>query len=649
MQYLMTSMGKWLTHYALKIFPLFKNESFAPSLAVSIGIIALFILLKFVSFHFIPVCLQLNSCVRRLRKFGSWEEFSKGFGDFNLYMDQKKIFKYAWNEYNKTIIPPNEHKSGPIWITVRPSVYLNAAELEHYLGLRSFQAWSNILVGVGLLLTFLGLVAALFFASQAISIAVGHEALSALKNGIDTHSATQGGVQDALVQLLQTASFKFWTSIAGLGCSICITLTHKWMSKYINRQLLAICTRIELLTQTVTPEWLANRQYVAIQEQSDQLKNFNDQLAFTLGQALKKAIQQSLPNLMATAMTPVVERLDNMPQNNGETFRDALNHAMPPVMESAISPLAGQIGSMIEKLNSMNQSTVQSLTQTFGDVVTANAGAELRELAATLGQVRETLAATTQSVSGSGDKMSSQLNEATSEFKVVMKSLVEMVEGLSHGVESDLSRTQCALQTQLDSVGDNLKVLAEGIKESFSEMGGQLRGSSLRAAEAFNEEIAGAVKRIETAAEAGAASLIALVDGLRIASQEATGSFANQTAGASRALQDAVERIADSFDAASRNMLNGASEASGVISSRLLDSISEIKDATRQNAELIHEAVKAIAGAGHAARENVGEAVQRVSVDLDEKGQLAASKLVTGASAVLDNLSNTFEGVNAKN
>jgi methyl-accepting chemotaxis protein len=317
-------------------------------------------------------------------------------------------------------------------------------------------------------------------------------------------------------------------------------------------------------------------------------------------------------------------------------------------MESAISPLANQIGNMIEKLNSMNQSTVQSLTQKFGDVVTANAGTELKELAATLGQVREALSATTQSVSGSGSEMSRQLSEATSELRIVMESLVEMVKGLSHGVESDLSRTQSALQTQLASVGDNLDVLARGIKESLAEMGGQLRDSSLRAAKTFNEEIAGAVKRIENAAEVGSASLVALVDNLRAASQEATGSLADQTAGASRAIQDAVERIAASLDSASRNMLDGASEASGVISSRLLDSINELKDAARQNADQVREAVKAIAGAGHAAREDVGEAVHRVSADLDEKGQLAAAKLVSGANVVLDNLSNAFDGLNER-
>ena len=649
MQYL-TIMGKWLTQNATKIFPLFKNEYFAPSLAGLIGILAVCILIKFIVRYFLPAWMQLHGCIKLLKSYSTWEDFSKGFGDFDLYMLQKaKVLRHGWEEFKKTIIPPNDGESRPIWITVRPSLYFNIADTEHHLGLRSFQAWSNILVGLGLLLTFLGLVAALFFASEAIRSAVGiKEAASVLKNGVDAQKAAQAGVQDALVQLLNTASFKFWTSIAGLGCSILLTLVHKWLSKCINHQFVTICGRIENLTQIVTPEWLANRQYEAVQEQSNQLKNFNDQLAFTLGKALETAIQQAMPSLMATAMSPVIERLDSMPQSNGETFRDALSHAMPPVMESAIAPLADQMGNMIEKLNETNQSAVQSLTQKFGDVVTANAGTELKELATTLGQVRETLSATSQSVTGSGSEMSRQLSEATLELRSVMKSLVEMVEKMSHGVESDLSRTQSALQIQLASVGDNLDALANGIKISLNEMGGQLTTSSMKAAEAFNEEIAGAVRRIEAAAESGAASLEALVDSLRTAAQDATGSLANETAGASRVMQEAVERMATSMDSASRAMLNGASEASDVISSRLLDSISDLKEATRQNALQIREAVEAIIGAGSAARQDVGEAVHRVSVDLDEKGQAAANKLVSGATIVLDNLSNTVDGLNAR-
>ncbi|MGC8491834.1 MAG: hypothetical protein ACP5SH_08855, partial [Syntrophobacteraceae bacterium] len=188
---IMNTMGSWLLQIGGKVFPLFKDEFFAPFLAGSIGIFSIFILVRFILQRFFPVCIQLNACLKRLKEFASWEDFTKNFDNFRSFMDQRKIFKHAWGEFCKTIIPPNDNEARPIWITVRPSTYFNTSDLEHYLGLRSFQAWSNILVGMGLLLTFFGLVAALFFASQAISSAVGKETMLAIKGAVNAQRATQ--------------------------------------------------------------------------------------------------------------------------------------------------------------------------------------------------------------------------------------------------------------------------------------------------------------------------------------------------------------------------------------------------------------------------------------------------------------------------
>jgi len=64
-----------------------------------------------------------------------------------------------------------------------------------------------VFVGVGLLLTFFGLVSALFFATQGIA------------QGTDFNQT-----QNALRDLLHAASFKFYTSVAGLAASIALSL-----------------------------------------------------------------------------------------------------------------------------------------------------------------------------------------------------------------------------------------------------------------------------------------------------------------------------------------------------------------------------------------------------------------------------------------
>jgi hypothetical protein len=90
---------------------------------------------------------------------------------------------------------------------VRPGSLLNfGAAREQLPGLKMMGSVPGYFVGVGLLLTFVGLVLALQQASAAVS------------------SNDANGMQIATRQLLKVATFKFATSIAGLGSSIVLSI-----------------------------------------------------------------------------------------------------------------------------------------------------------------------------------------------------------------------------------------------------------------------------------------------------------------------------------------------------------------------------------------------------------------------------------------
>jgi len=79
---------------------------------------------------------------------------------------------------------------------------------------RALEWWANILVAVGLAITFLGIVAAL------------SEATAGLNKG-------GAAMQTAIVGLLAIASTKFWTSIAGVLASIILRLVARMRRKKI--------------------------------------------------------------------------------------------------------------------------------------------------------------------------------------------------------------------------------------------------------------------------------------------------------------------------------------------------------------------------------------------------------------------------------
>ena len=79
---------------------------------------------------------------------------------------------------------------------------------------RSLEWWANIFVAVGLVVTFLGIVAALT------------EAVSTMQAG------SAGAMQGALLGLLAIAATKFWTSIAGVFSSIILRLVaRRWRDR----------------------------------------------------------------------------------------------------------------------------------------------------------------------------------------------------------------------------------------------------------------------------------------------------------------------------------------------------------------------------------------------------------------------------------
>ena len=110
----------------------------------------------------------------------------------------------------------------------RPSAYITLASLERSgLRLGLMQALPNYFVGLGLVMTFLGLIAGLYFASQGMRTADMVEARA------------------ALVHLLNSATFKFLTSVAGISMSLIVSLTFRISVESLRLRLDLLCDRIE--------------------------------------------------------------------------------------------------------------------------------------------------------------------------------------------------------------------------------------------------------------------------------------------------------------------------------------------------------------------------------------------------------------------
>ena len=124
-------------------------------------------------------------------------------------------FQRAWREYYSSV--EFDRDANSFVSPLDPNMIFNPEALGF--NMRRFDRISSLFVSVGLVLTFMGLVAALQQSGAAI--------LSA--------GAADADIKVALSELLQVVSSKFILSITGLSCSIIINLAIERRIRYNRR------------------------------------------------------------------------------------------------------------------------------------------------------------------------------------------------------------------------------------------------------------------------------------------------------------------------------------------------------------------------------------------------------------------------------
>ena len=225
-------LGAWTSSHVRPLFDLFRDENVAPALALTIVGTALLLCVLFL-IDSIIIRVQVQRRTRSVSRIKDRLEFAEAMPKIEKLMLGTRYLRHSWQKFRETLIEPSFEEGGGSRVvrnTARPQDYFNTAEA----GLRFplYRAMPNLLVGVGLLLTFFGLVTALFFTTSAI------------KNAADLAAS-----QDALRDLLYAASFKFYTSIAGLGGSIILTLTLRYGISAVERTFDKLASVLEFETR----------------------------------------------------------------------------------------------------------------------------------------------------------------------------------------------------------------------------------------------------------------------------------------------------------------------------------------------------------------------------------------------------------------
>jgi len=336
-------------------------------------------------------------------------EFARRFNDIDAQMMEANEpealpLRRTWEEYRETIVDPSA------------DVLQNSARPEHFfvnLGdrHRGLNWFANIFIAIGLLITFLGIIAALSTLD--------------FSGGVDV-------MQERLNDLMKVAGAKFWASVGGIVASIILRSYDYRFGKRINDGLSMLCDKLEHGMIYLPPQRIASDQLAQLKEQTPALRTFSEQLAAALDGALEK---QMAP--MITHLGSIQQGIDKISGGGGEAVRDAIASSAGAEMAG----LADAIGAMTVSMATMSERIEKQ---------TGEADRQIEEAVRRFGQASE--------------EMRSAFGELNRNFGVVADRMREENEQAS-----ELARQR--MDELLSNLGNTLDDMKSGLASAASQMG----------------------------------------------------------------------------------------------------------------------------------------------------------------------------------
>ena len=526
---------------------LFRSETVAPNLSALMVIVAAGLLIGFWRLRVRPASVTLDERIAFLKQCRSPSAFYDRIDQFDALMMNAPFLAHGWSEFIEACLFTRREGKVNIEVSIRPGVFINIDDAE-YAGLRIrwFHHVSGVFVGLGLLLTFIGLVAALYFSSTAINLVIDG---SHGPSGVGQTAA----IQKALAQLLNTATFKFLTSIAGLGCSLVLAWFQRDWTARLERKFQELCRELERCTIIVTPEQLANRQYQELTTQSELLRELPAQLGPEIARALEAAVVTALPAVLEQALAPVLDKLD-------ETSRAVVNARQAPF---------------------------QALAQEFSATVGASAGREMRAVAETLSGLPAQITAASETLTALPARMST----ATDDLQRTLETLNRGLEAMRARIEpppareepvraltEELSRVLARIEGTIRDNANAFTTLIEGLRPTPAEEARTLAGDAAHAVAALGDAAdrlgAGLDNALRQFQERSDRSAAEIAERFLDATEAARAAAGEQAA----RIEDAITKIA----AAGREAGHGVEAAAETLDRRAREAAGQVTEGARQ-------------------------------------------------------------------
>ena len=453
---------------------------------VSFGFGAMLLLLLFAVGSSILINIRASSVKRQLQEANAHLEplvdeadFTEQYAELDGKLRGLPIISRAWEEFSETLLPPLDEIDDPEYRvyrnTKRPQTFFNRSSILS--SVRPFIE-SERLIGIGLVLTFIGLVAALTQAAEGFQ-------------GVNED------IKASLEKLLSTAGAKFLASVGGLGGALIQSMIQSYISRQVSLELEAFNDKLESLLSFASQERIAVDHFGHAKRQTARLEEMSTEITLALGKQIEDALNQ-IPTQFTAALQPMQESFERVTEKLSTGSSDALqqmvtdfqsqltgasNESMNSVVNQ-LEALSATLGTTATSMKSGNDelraglqeviSAMSNSSQSFQQGVKDSAGAATEQLTAIMERLESQQAQTSNAISSLIEQFTETTQSVNQQMRDSASSEMERLAGsMQMAVETIINNAEQSSSKLTSQIGDTLTSVSENTATKVSEIMGQ--------------------------------------------------------------------------------------------------------------------------------------------------------------------------------
>ena len=584
----------------------------------------------------------INGLTREVRKYDrpaqpqNLEELKEKFSG-------KGELAEAWQEFEDSLITHTKHDGDQetvVYKTDEASLFFSEDRLlGQHLNLRYWNSVPALLVGLGILGTFIGLVWGLIPFSD-----------------IDFKETNQ--IQEAIKKLLSGVSTAFVTSVWGMLTSLLFNGLEKWRISRVNRAIASLQRALDRLFTLKIAEEIAYQQQIELEQQTAALKSFSTDLADRIKIAMDNIMSERLENLHqgltqlhdqnAQGRQEIIQELHNAPE--------AFSNAMAEQLAPSLNNLNTAVKELREQKEESSTDAIRQLAEEFQKSLSGSATAQMETLAETVSKMSEGLitlpdqmtrmiGSVQEQIDQTRGLLASTSEEQTGQMKNMMDGMLNAFQSAIDTQQSGLSEaTNQSIQTLQHTIAELQQSITSTASQAATEseaMTNRMRELLELAANRTDEQLARRMADIETVSNQSIQVLQSTIAEL----QQSITSTASQATTESAAMTD---RMRERFEQTANRLGESVEEVE--------QSVSRLLQQQRQQTEAINAQLNNLQETltkGQAMLQGMNTSVTSVR-QLIETTQAFSTQLTTGATRLesaghqLIQASNTFNQENEK-